>query len=463
MPGKLTLTITAGPMSGKTFVFDEHDTFLFGRMTDCHICLPDDKTVSRHHFLLEVNPPDARLRDLGSLHGTSVNGQKYGGREKHETPEEGARRQYPQVDLHDGESITVGKTTFQVQVEAPVLPESSVPCQRCGKDLPAQAKLAGPEDALCEQCRQSALQDPLVVLPPLLLRTPRQNQQALRLTDYQMERQLGVGGMGEVYLAYHKLTHELVAIKVMHSKVRVSEQARKQFLREIETTSALQHSYIVQFLGNGAEGNLFYFLLEYCAGGSMADLMKRHNGRLSLDEAIPLLLQILTGLAYVHAQGFVHRDLKPQNILLAGQEGQWIAKLSDLGLAKSFEQAGLSGMTATGGFAGSFPFMPREQLINFKRVQPVSDVWAMGATGYCLLTGTYPRQQQHGQDPLMAILHEECIPIRQRVAHIPAGIAEVIDRSLATKEGERYQHAGEMYEALLRAWKDVKEREGRFF
>src|SRR5450432_847317 len=108
MSGRLILTITAGPTIGKTFEFDEHDTLLFGRMADCHICLSEDRTISRHHFLLEVNPPDARIRDLGSFHGTSVNGQKHGGREKHETPEEGAKRQYPQVDLHDGDTIKVG-------------------------------------------------------------------------------------------------------------------------------------------------------------------------------------------------------------------------------------------------------------------------------------------------------------------------------------------------------------------
>src|SRR6476620_10926355 len=100
MPGTFILSITAGPMAGHTFVFDTHDTLLCGRLADCQVCLPDDRFVSRHHFLLEVNPPDARLRDLGSLHGTFVNGHKYGGRDKHETPEEGARRQYPQVDLH---------------------------------------------------------------------------------------------------------------------------------------------------------------------------------------------------------------------------------------------------------------------------------------------------------------------------------------------------------------------------
>lgn len=453
MSGKLTLTITLGPGTGKVFEFDGHDTLLVGRQSDCHVCLPDDKTVSRHHFLLEVNPPDARLRDLGSLHGTYVNGQKYGGRDSRETPEEGAKRQYPLIDLHDGDTIKVGKIAFQVRAEAVVHPVRSVLCARCGKPLSVGQADAG--DPLCEQCRQPASQDPLPLLLTLLPRIAPQGQQRHVLLDYEMGEQLGAGGMGAVYLARHKSTREQVAVKVMLSKVRVSEQARRQFLREIAMTSTLRHPHIVQFLGSGAEDDLFYFLLEYCAGGSLADLMKRRNGRLSLDEAMPFLLQTLTGLAHVHAQGIVHRDLKPHNILLAGREGQWIARLSDLGLAKSFEQAGFSGMTATGSFAGSFPFMPREQVINFKRVQPASDVWAMGATCYYLLTGVYPRNQQRGQDPVLAILQEESVPIHKRASSIPAGIAAVIDRSLATKESERYQHAGEMYEALLRAWKEL--------
>ncbi len=110
MSGTITLTVLEGTSQGKTFVFDAHDTFLFGRMDDCHICLPHDQLVSRNHFLMEVNPPHACIRDLGSRNGTYVNGQKYGGREKHETPEEGARRQYPQVDLHDGDQVKVGAT-----------------------------------------------------------------------------------------------------------------------------------------------------------------------------------------------------------------------------------------------------------------------------------------------------------------------------------------------------------------
>lgn len=452
MAGKLRLTITGGPRAGKVFVFDQHDTLLVGRMADCHVCLPDDMHVSRHHFLLEINPPDARLRDLGSLTGTYINGQKYGGRKRHETPEEGARYAYPQVDLHNGDVITVGRTVFQVQIEAIAAATAPVLCRRCDKDVSNEVNAARPGDYLCEQCRQQVEKDPRVLLAMADNSASSREQQTFHLAEYDIGEQIGIGGMGAVYRAKHKQTGELAAVKVLLPKVRVDDQARGQFLREIETTRRLKHPNIVQFLGGSVTGSVFYLLLEYCTGGSVAHLMRQHGGRLTLHEAAPILLQALEALAYVHAEGFVHRDLKPQNILLNGSPGQWITRVSDLGLAKSFEQAGLSGMTTTGSYAGSFPFMPREQVINFKRVRPASDIWAMGATCYNILTGSYPRSLHPGQDPIDAILRNEIIPLRQCAPWLPVRVAEVIDRSLATIERDRYQHAGEMYEALAHAF-----------
>src|SRR5262245_51383875 len=126
MPGRVSLEVVAGPIQGRQFQFDGHDTFLFGRAPDCHAELAaDDATASRHHFILEVNPPAARLRDLGSLNGTYVNGHKYGGRARHLSPEEGARQVLPQVDIKDGDTIRVGATVFAVRVEGAPAPAAT--------------------------------------------------------------------------------------------------------------------------------------------------------------------------------------------------------------------------------------------------------------------------------------------------------------------------------------------------
>jgi serine/threonine protein kinase len=161
--------------------------------------------------------------------------------------------------------------------------------------------------------------------------------------------------------------------------------------------------------------------------------------------ALGLAVGALEGLAAAHSAGFVHRDIKPDNLLLA-EDGS--AKLADFGLAKSFQQAGLSGMTATGAVAGTFFFMPREQLTNFREVRPVSDVWSMAATLYYLLTAEYVRDFDSKPDPLAVILRGGVVPIRDRDPFLPDDLAAVIDRGLRDDPHLRYPTAGEFVAAL---------------
>jgi len=120
-------------------------------------------------------------------------------------------------------------------------------------------------------------------------------------------------------------------------------------------------------------------------------------------------------------------------------------------MAKSFQQAGLSGMTVTGDCAGTPVFMPREQVVNFRQVKPVSDVWSLGATFYCMLTGHGPRDFPPGVDPMEVVLGGKAVPIRRRDATLPKKLAEVIDRSLAVKPEDRFQDASEFRRALKKA------------
>ena len=490
MSGEVKLEIVQGPMQGKTFVFDEHDTFLFGRMDDCHACLPDDPMVSRHHFIMEANPPDARIRDLGSLNGTYVNDMQHGGRERGETPDEGAKRQYPEVDLKDSDRIKVGATVLAVRLEAPGVccecgcaiadkdrqqcawiggtfickkckakliasgqkakAPDPVRCQKCGKDVSGEVGGARRGDYLCESCRLKAKADPAAVLMEILRRAGMVpgGEQAPKIAGYEIEKRLGVGGFGAVYLARRKKDNERVAVKVMLSRVAVDERSRQQFMREIELTKGLRHKHIVSLFDHGSAGSAFYFMLEFCNGGSVVDLMLARGGKLALSEAGPIMVQALDGLAFAHKKEIVHRDLKPANILLAGTKSQRIAKVSDLGLAKNFQKAGFSGMTVTGSYAGTPAFMPREQVTNFKRVQPPTDVWSMGATLYNMLTGQIPRNFRRGQDEMEVILHGSIVPIRERDSSIPKRVAEVIDRALVNKVSDRYQSAVKMRKAL---------------
>ncbi|MGI9060566.1 MAG: protein kinase domain-containing protein [Ktedonobacteraceae bacterium] len=458
MAGKITFTITTEDKKVEKKVYEEHDTLIFGRNDDCHVCLPDDTYLSRQHFILEINPPDVRFRDVGSRNGTYVNGVKYGGRARDETPEEGAKHKHPQVDLHDGDELRAGKTYFRLHVESGVNPLEAVHCQHCGKDVAYEVGVARRGDYICEACQKVAKDDPGMLLMALLQQAQRAAQGGgeIHIPDYNIERKLGQGGMGAVYLVRHIKNGHRAALKVMLSKVAITAKEGKIFQREIAVTRVLKNKNVVELIENGAEGSIFYFLLEFCEGGSIYDLMQLNGGKLPLADAGKMMLQALEGLAYIHEKGFVHRDLKPQNILLGGSAGNWITKVADMGLAKNFDKAGFSGMTITGSIAGTFWFMPKEQVINFKYFKPVSDVWAMGATCYNILTGTYPRDLRKNEAPLEMIMRDEIIPIRQRDSRIPLAVAKVIDTALSGNVSSRYQNASEMRDAFAKALEKVK-------
>jgi hypothetical protein len=434
MGEKVRLEAITGPLQGNgPFEFDQADIFIFGRANDCHARLPgDDRTASRHHFMLAIQPPRGCIRDIGSRNGTFVNGRKIGSREPGETPEQGAQRQFEDVELRDGDEIRAGATTFRLTVEQP---EPAAP--------PRQAPAAA----------AAGSSDPLEALVHALAERrglpPQRPGEAPEIPGYQLGRELGRGGMGVVYLARRLGDGRQVAIKVMLAEREADERARKMFEREVQVQLRLRgHPHCVPLLAADLEGYSSYFVMDYCPGGSIDRLMGRRRGRrLSLAEAGPLILDALDGLAYAHRHGIVHRDLKPSNILL-GRPEAGPAKLTDFGLARDFEQAGITGLSNTGDYGGNPLGMPREQILDYKHVRPVSDVWGIAATFYNMLTGAAVRNFGSGVDPIAVILAQPPVPIRQRDPSIPRQLAAVIDRALRDDLAERYQTAREFREAL---------------
>jgi serine/threonine protein kinase len=268
---------------------------------------------------------------------------------------------------------------------------------------------------------------------------------------YIVEQEAGRGGFGAVYLARRIRDNQRVALKVMLSQVAVDKSNLEQFLREVRNISTLKHPHIVEIFDFGSAEGIFYFAMEWCDNGGVDRLIAEHKGKVPLPIAKPIILQALEALAHAHANGFVHRDLKPSNILLASAPGGVSARLADFGLAKSFEKAGMSGLTLTGNYAGTPYFIPREQIVDFKYVKPVSDVWSMGATIYNILTGQFPYEFAQGRDPINVLLNDNVIPIRQRDSAISKPLAHVIDRAIHRNVKERYPTAGEMLGDLKQA------------
>jgi hypothetical protein len=434
---RVTLRVIAGPQTGRVFTFEQHETFMIGRSEDSHFCLPQDRYFSRHHCILEIAPPQCFLRDLGSTNGTFVNGIRV------ET-----------CYLKSGDRIQGGETVLQVEVSTnesaftPVLGQPqikadttpsliTVQCLNCG--IPSEASASRPDARmtfLCDDCREKLKQNPQPI------------------PNYQMIRVLGQGGMGSVMLARSMKDGRAVAIKTLLPEVAVSEQSLKRFLREIEVAASLRHPHIVSYLEHGTHNGIVYLVTEFVQGMDASKLAKQHGGKLVYQEVVKIMEQTLAALDFAHSQGFVHRDIKEQNILVDGTYPNYSAKLTDFGLAKSYKQTGMSGVTMVGDVAGTIAYMPPEQVRDFKDVQPPSDIYAAGMTAYSLLTGAHaldisPRAGI--AETVKAIFEKPIIPIAQRTLDVPIRVASVIETAIAKQVELRWRTAGEMRDALLRA------------
>lgn len=452
MPAKVILTVVEGKLLGKQYIFDSRAACLIGRNNECNIMLPDDedhRTISRYHCLLDINPPNIRVRDFGSRNGTYVNSVKIGQREPHQTAEEGRKLSFPEYDLQSEDKIKLSNTTFEVGIE--IDPNEII----IPNFFPATSHFS---------------QDP--TQPPYFVELVNRwiglaesgNQSLEAIKGYKLIQLIGKGGFGEVYLAQHNQSGKYVALKVMLPGAAVSQSAVDRFMREIEYTKALQYPNVIQLLDSGFFEGIFFFTMEYCNGGTVSDLMEQQGGGLPVNIAVSIILQVLDGLEYTHnielpdikladgrfgkGKGLVHRDLKPGNLLLSNIDGKFIVKIGDYGLAKAFDFAGLSGQTLSGTQAGTPVFIPRQQLLNFKYTQPDVDIWATAACLYNMLTGCYPRNFMGG-DQFLAVLQNDPVPIRQRDSTIPQRLAEVIDLALVEKPEIYFKSAVELKQALL--------------
>ena len=446
----VTLTVTAGKTAGRTYEYPDRTTCVMGRADDCSPQITD-RRVSRHHCLLDLNPPDARIRDFGSLNGTFVNGTEIGRRLPGQTPEEGARLVFRERDLADGDEIRLGDTVLRVSVQAAPGP-AITRCEQCGRDVAGEVgeRRGG---FVCAACKR----DPRAVVAALLRKAAAGRSDLAAIHGYSIVRELGRGGQGVVYLAEHEASGELMALKMLLAEVAADERARNGFLREIESTRLLRHPNVVELRDSGSSGATFYLACEYCDGGSVTDLLQDTGGRLPVEEAVEIVLQVLAGLEHAHtvpvgtARGLVHRDIKPSNILLAGTGAHPTAKLADFGLAKAFDGAGLSGHTRTGSVGGSVAYMSRQQILDYKFAKPEVDVWSTAATLYLMLTGTTPRDFPPNQDPIAVILRAAAVPIRERDPAIPARLAAAVDAALVDSPRIVVTSAEEFRRALVDA------------
>jgi serine/threonine-protein kinase len=273
-------------------------------------------------------------------------------------------------------------------------------------------------------------------------------QQPQPIADYVVVRKLGEGGMGVVYLALRKVDGTALALKTIIPEVEVEERDLKRFLRESEILRDLNHRHIVSFREMGSVEGRPYFAMDLIRGVDASRLVKE-GGPLAVGRAVGLVCQLLEALEYAHAKDYVHRDVKPANLLVTQEDGRELVKVADFGLARIYQASKLSGVTLKGEPGGTVAYMAPEQITNFREARPPADQYASAGTLYNLLTGRLiydmPREFEM---QMLKILHNAPIPIRSRRPDVPEGLAEVVHRALARRPEERFQDVGAMRRAL---------------
>lgn len=280
------------------------------------------------------------------------------------------------------------------------------------------------------------------------------NQEALQpgtvlAGRYRIERTVGQGSMGIVLEATDLTLHMRVALKVMSPDRAHNEEARKRFVREAQAVLQLTNEHVTRMyeVGSLADGVPF-LVMEFLVGNTLEHILFSGGGPPAMDVVLDWMLQALEGLAEAHKLGFVHRDVKPENLFLHEAPGAApIVKVLDFGAVKEL-QSKMTKLTRTGSTMGSPAYMPPEQVRAEDNLDQRADVWAMGVTIYELLTGKLPFGGESVPQTLAAILRDPPIPLRTQRPECSVELDALVACALNKDRQGRYANCGEMLEAL---------------
>lgn len=433
----LVLHVKSGPHAGEEQRIGRSEPFVVGRSSRAAFPMVRDLLLSRDHFCIERKDLAYHLVDLGSTNGTKVNGLRV-----------------ERVLLREGDVITAGESSFEVLVFGSHGggPTARL-CLGCGAKIPplnvddpdSEAETgvlpyaACEADAnLCAGCQAKRRNFPETA------------------PDYLIEELIGEGGMGEVYRATQLSTNRRVAIKMMLASATADDKAFGYFQREIHvlkdllTPAGKGHPGIVEFYDIFEVDGRYQLIMEFVDGRNALEWARQHQP-LPISTVAQIGRQLLSALAYAHAKGYVHRDVKPSNLLVMGPVHRPRVKLSDFGLAKSFVEGNLfSTMTRQGDVGGSTGFLSPDHIREFRDVKEPADVYSAGATLYYLLTNEYP---YFGFNPRQAnsyelILEAPPIPLRAFRPDAPEELEKILHKALQKQPRNRWKSAQAMGEAL---------------
>ncbi|HEX7121923.1 MAG TPA: serine/threonine-protein kinase, partial [Gemmatimonadaceae bacterium] len=261
---------------------------------------------------------------------------------------------------------------------------------------------------------------------------------------YELDREIGRGGMGIVYKARDRRLKRPVAIKVLPPELAFRSEIRTRFLREAETAAQLSHPNIVPIYSVDERDGIVYFVMAFVDGENLA-VRLHQQGAMPPDEARRILLEVARALAYAHERGVIHRDIKPDNILIQ-RDGR--VMVTDFGIARAVSEGADARLTATGMAIGTPAYMSPEQSMGEREVDGRSDLYSLGVVGYQMLTGDLPFEAQSTPALLVKHISERPTPIDERRRGVPADLNRAVMLCLEKDPANRFPSAGALATAL---------------
>ena len=259
---------------------------------------------------------------------------------------------------------------------------------------------------------------------------------------YRVERELGAGGMAMVYLAEDVRHHRKVALKVLHPELS-AVLGPERFLKEIELTASLQHPHILPLFDSGSAGALLYYVMPYVDGESLRGRLTRER-QLGIDEAVRITREVASALDYAHRHGVIHRDVKPENILL--HDGA--ALVADFGIALAVAHASGERITQSGFSLGTPQYMAPEQAMAERTIDARADIYALGVVLYEMLSGEPPFTGPTAQAVVARVMTDRPRPLAAARETIPPHVESAVMTALAKLPADRFPSAAAFAAAL---------------
>jgi len=503
---RLRLTFKTGAHRGHVLEFDAPRTLTLGRSSQADVQVYDER-ISRKHCALRVDQQGVRVKDLGSGNGTFLNGAEIrettvaqgdvlmigktevelrlvddaplpgkpwnpgvpsptmvpsyaqpgaayphiaGGAplppagpgspahpQAQPSPLSGSgNKPPPAMPTVQAGTMRAASPPTQASPGTPGMPLSPVNQMRETRRTPAKTC------ALCNEVIPPHEEPLATALRGRLLCqrcTPR-----VEIPNYKIERTLGEGAMGVVYMAQDLRRNLRVALKVLKVRGELTADARARFIREASTAAELDHPHIVRVIDLGEAPPFLFFVMEFVQGRSLKSWIDEH-GALPLPHVVRIAAQIGLALEHAHAKNIIHRDLKPENVLVL-DDG--VAKLADFGLAKNMMSSGASGLTRPGDGLGTLPYMPPEQIEDALNADHRADIYSFGATIYHMLTGRPPFVGRTTLDYFRQIRDSAPPALSSFRQDIPRVLETLVERSLQKKPEARFQSVTDMLRIL---------------